>query len=47
MLTLCLLAPGDLVILMAGYLYHIGDQPGQVIGVGTVRRLRLAAEPFC
>jgi hypothetical protein len=47
MLTFCLMAPGDLAILMAVYRHHTGDQPGQVVGMGTVTRPRLAAEPFC
>jgi hypothetical protein len=47
MLTLCLNAPGDLGYPDGGYRYHIGDQPGQVVGMGTVTRPRLAAEPFC
>jgi hypothetical protein len=46
MLTLCLIIPGDLAVLMGGYRCHIGDQPGQVVGMGTVTRPRLAAEPF-
>ena len=47
MLTLCAITPGDLAILMGGYRYRIGDRAGQVVGMGTVTRPRLAAEPFC
>jgi hypothetical protein len=47
MLTLGLITPGDLAILMAGTGTTIADQPGQVVGMGTVTRPRLAAEPFC
>jgi hypothetical protein len=50
MLTLCRIAPGDLAILMAGYRCHIGDQSGQVVGMGTVTsqgwRLNRSADVF-
>ena len=36
-----LVTPGDPAILMGGYRYHIGDQPGQSCGMGTVTRPRL------
>jgi hypothetical protein len=33
--------PGDLTILMGGYRYHTGDQPGQVMRHGHCDRPRL------
>ena len=34
MLTLCLVTPGDLAILLGGYRYRTGDQPGHVVWHG-------------
>ena len=34
MLTLCLITPGDLAILLGGYRYHTGDQPGHIVRHG-------------
>ena len=34
MLTLCLITPGDPAILLAGYRYHTGAQPGHVVRHG-------------
>ena len=51
MLTLCLIRLGDLAILMGGYRYHTGDQPGQVMRHGhcdksKVGRLNRSADLF-
>jgi hypothetical protein len=47
MLTFCLIAPGDLSILMAGTGTAAVTDPARAHGTGTVTRPRLAAEPFC
>jgi hypothetical protein len=51
MLTLCLITPGDLAILLGGYRYRTGDQPGQVVRHGyrdeaKVGRLNRSADMF-
>jgi hypothetical protein len=47
MLTFCLIAAGDLSILMAGPGTASVTGPARAHGIGTVTRPRLAAEPFC
>ena len=51
MLTVCLITPGDLAILLGGYRYHTGDQPGHVVrheyfDEAKVGRLNRSADMF-
>ena len=48
MLTLCLITLGDLAILLGGYRYHTGDQPGHVVRHGYCDEAKVGeAEPCC
>jgi hypothetical protein len=51
MLTVCLITAGDLAILLGGYRYHTGDQPGHVVRHGyrdetKAGRLNRSADMF-
>ena len=51
MLTVCLITPRDVAILLGGYRYHTGDQPGHVVRHGycdeaKVGRLNRSADMF-
>jgi probable phosphoglycerate mutase len=51
MLTVCLITPGDLAILLSGYRYHTGDQPGRAVrhahrDEAKVGRLNRSADMF-
>ena len=47
MLTLCLIYRGRLAILLGGYQYRTGDQPGHVVRHGYCDEAKVGeAEPF-